>query len=260
MSSLRITPGVYRHTPIFLPTPGVLVPVAAEPIVYGTRFYLPSSGAAAVSPSFSADWEDTSIAARLATVTTKIGSAATQVDFGDSSSANRDILFRQYVSAGLAVQTITAQIVEIQIRAKQVLFTSNMFLSWGVKAVSNDGTTLRGTLVAVHRDDLALAMILTNREDFATSTPVTLQDGDRLVFEIGTGGIPLTDHDSSLSIGDDQGGSDLPHDDVTTTVADPWIQFSQAIAFQTFGRTTKNTDARPLGQFAGISRRMHFDL
>ena len=57
-----------------------------------TRFYLPSTGAAAISPNPDAAWEDVSILARLAAVTTKIASAMTTVSFLDNDASNKDIL------------------------------------------------------------------------------------------------------------------------------------------------------------------------
>jgi len=221
----------------------------------GTLFYFPSTGAAAVSPAYSAGWEDVSIATRLLPVITKIASAMTTVAFSDIDTTDKDILFRQYVSDPLSVQTITAQLIKIQIRADELLATNNMFLAWSVKAVSNDGGTLRGTLVSLQRDGTEVATALTNRGDSATSTEVILQSSDRLVFEIGLGGLPIAaTHTSDLRIGD-AASSDLPEDDTTTTDLNPWILFQQVLIFQAAADTVLQSSSSPWlnrGQFAPL--------
>lgn len=197
-----------------------------------TRFYFPSTGAAAVSPSFETGWEDTSIATRLKTVTTKIASAMTTVAFSDLDITDRDVLFRQYVGDPLIAQTINAQTLRMQIRGLETLSTNNMFVTWVVKIVSNDGTTVRGILVAITRDDVEVdATTLTNRSLTATISSLEILDGDRLVVEIGTGGDPTTVHDSSLRIGDAD-ATDLLEDDTTTADNNPWLEFQQALIFQ----------------------------
>lgn len=243
---------------ILIPRPALGVQVQPRrPRIFagrGTRFYFPSTGAADVSPAFDAAYEDTSIASRLKAVTTKIASAMTTVSFTDVSTADNDILFRQYVSAPLTAQTIGGQTLRVQLRVVETLTTNNMFLSWGVRLVSNDGGTVRGTLVAVHRDGTESDTTLTNRGDTANISSIDAVAGDRLVFEIGLGGVPVAVHDCSIRIGDAD-ATDLPEDDTTTADNNPWIEFQQTLTFQT-GRTTKNTRAFPLGMFVGISRQM----
>ncbi len=196
----------------------------------GTRFYLPSTGAAAVSPSFSAGWEDTASASRLRTITTRISSAMTTINITDLSAADRDVLGRQYVSDPLTAQDITVQYIRAQIRTSETLATNNILLAWSIFVVSNDGGTVRGTLVAVHRDDTEFDTTLTNRGDLVYGNAVSAQAGDRIVIEIGGGGAPIVTHDYSLSIGDDS-GTDLAVDDSTTTANNPYIDFSQTLSF-----------------------------
>jgi hypothetical protein len=202
-----------------------------------TRFYLPSSGAAAISPAYTAGWEDQTIAARLPTSTTKASSAMTTVSFTDANAANRDVLFRQYVSAPLAGQYIAAQAMKIQMRVKQRAADCNLFLTWNIKVVSNDGTVVRGTVVNMRRDTTeAEPTAITNRQDTLTSTAVTAHSGDRLVIEVGLGGDPATgsDHDSDMSIGDDN-GTDLPENNSATAANNPWVQFTNDLTFYTAG-------------------------
>lgn len=197
----------------------------------GTRYYFPSTGAAAVSPGYEAGWEDVSIATRRKAVTTKISSAMTTVAFSDLSIADRDILFGQWVGDPLAAQTIGGQSIRLQMRGIETLATNNMFLTWVVKFVSNDGSTVRGVSVAIQRDGTELDTVLTNRGDVADIASLDLLDGDRPVFELGTGGVPVAVHDSSLRIGDAD-ATDLPEDDTTTADNNPWLEFQQPLVFQ----------------------------
>lgn len=202
-----------------------------------TRIYLPSSGAAAISPAFHGDWEDTSIGARLAGVTAPVSSAMSTVEFLDSgpgSLSNKDVLFRQYVVGPVSAQTIAAQTVKWQIRAQEGNSVNNMFTAIVIRAFASNGTTLRGTLLALTRDNTEMATAaLTNRAFSATTTAVAVSDGDYLVIEIGAGGTPSgggsgsfgQGHDSRLRIGD-AAASDLAEDDSSTTDDNPWIEFA----------------------------------
>lgn len=198
-----------------------------------TRFYLPSTGAADISPAASAGWETTSLNSYLKAVTTKISSAMTTVSFTDSDATNRDILFRTYVTDPISPQVISAQTLEFQIRAKERATTCNLFTVLNVKVVSNDGSITRGTVLSMQRDATELdELALENRRLTATTTAVTCHAGDRLVFEIGTGGDPGagSDHDSDISIGDDS-GTDLPEDDTDQNAYNPWIEFPNSLTF-----------------------------
>lgn len=202
-----------------------------------TRFYLPSTGAAAVSPAFSAGWENSSIASRLRCVTTKIASAMTTVSFTDSDATNQDILFRQYVSDPIAQQVISSQTIEIQMRVKERDTSCNLFLAWNIKVVSNDGSVVRGTITNMERDATeASAVALVNRRETSTSTEVTAHSGDRIVIEVGMGGDPGagSDHDSDMSVGDDS-ATDLAEDDTDTDADNPWVEFPNTLTFYTPG-------------------------
>jgi len=202
-----------------------------------TRFYLPSTGAAAISPNPDAAWEDVSILARLAAVTTKIASAMSTVAFGDSNTSDMDVLLRQYVSAALTPgQTITGgQALKFQIRGLEAAAECNMLTALGVRVI-NDDLSVKKTVLAVTRDGLELDTSLTNRQFTATSAAgnYTTIAGDRIVIEIGTGGdpgsFPATGHDSSLRIGD-ASGSDLPESDGGTDDYNPWVELADTLTY-----------------------------
>lgn len=179
----------------------------------------------------------------------------TTVSFADLNTTDRDILFRQWVSGPLSVQTIVAQSITLQMRGSELSLTNNLFLTWVVKLMSNDGLTERGILVAIRRDGTELDTALVNRGDVATSISITSIDGDRLVFEIGVGGLPLISHDSSLRIGDVD-AADLPRDDTAIADNNPWIEFQQFLLFAAVAVTTRNTRSNPLGVAVGMGWRM----
>lgn len=201
-----------------------------------STLYLPNSGTApAISPTPDAAWEDVTILARRPMDTTKAATALATVAFTDANGVDRDILFRQHLIR-IAAQTILAQTITFQIRAIESDANNNMFTALGLRVIANDGTTVRGTLLAVTRDANELSpTTLTNRSLTATSTQVIAQDGDWIVAEIGTGGDPggaSPTHGSSLRLGD-SAATDLPVNDSTTTDLNPYILFANTLTLYT---------------------------
>lgn len=199
-----------------------------------TRFYLPSSGAAAVSPTLSTQWEDTSIGTSpLRCVTTKTNSAMTTRSFADANATLRDIFFQQYVSDPIEAQTIANQTIKWQILAKERAASCNMALCLVIRVFDITGQTVRTGGLSVSRAATEFdATTLTNRALSDTFVNVTALDGDRIVIEIGAFGDPGggSDHDSDLRIGDAD-ATDLPEDETATTDNNPWIEFPNTLTF-----------------------------
>lgn len=200
-----------------------------------TRIYLPATASTTpISPSPDAAWEDVSILARVFARTTKVNDTLATVAFTDSNSADRDILFRQYVTPLAPGQTITgAQALKFQVRAIETTTGNNMFTALGIRIIASDGSTVRKTVLAVTRDaNEASATTLTNRQFTATSAAgnYTTVDGDYLVIEIGTAGDPSggNPHSSSLRLGD-SAASDLSEDDTSTTDNNPWVELADTL-------------------------------
>lgn len=198
------------------------------------RLYLPSTGAAAVSPAFSGSWGRTADGDRIAAVITKINSAMTNQAANVPSGSNYAVLGRQYVSAPLAAQTISGT-VKSQVRAYDVTNTNEDHLRLLIRVCSNDGSTFRGTVLSLgdYGSGTTLANTIKNRK-FANSgtalTSLAVNAGDRLVIEYGVygGSSAATDY---LNFGDNS-GTDLPEDETTTSAYNPWIEFSNALVFQ----------------------------
>lgn len=201
-----------------------------------TRFYLPSTGAAAVTPALGA-WDETANAgAALECVTTRISSVMASVTVAKGTGATR-ALARQYVSKPIGAQTISAGTVKGQVRALESAINDNLDLvPIRITVVSNDGTALRGTILALgdYVTVLEFGTALTNRKiaDGDATSSVTAQDGDRIVIELGiknsTAGTSVS---GSLSFGDDS-GTDLGENTTDTSAFNPWVELSNTITFQ----------------------------
>lgn len=204
-----------------------------------TRFYLRATADTTnITPTPSADWEDTSALVRSWTRTTKSGDTITTVNFADGSNANRDILFHQYISLPLTPgQTITgAQALQFVVRASEVTSNNNLFTALGVRVIN--GSTVQKTMLAVSRDDVEISFTgLVNRDLTATSAAgnYTTVLGDQLVIEIGYGGDPSgsNDHDGALSLGDSS-ATDLAANDTGIAANNPWVDLADTLTFQTF--------------------------
>lgn len=214
------------------------------------RLYLPSTGAAAISPAFSSGWEDTSVADRKAAVATRIGSSfGSQAKTVAIGSAPYDILLRQYVYGPIAAQTITGTVLG-QILALEN-FASNIDAEPQIRifVVNAAGTTIRGTLLDFDSNATADSHEFSNtgvngvnrqfpRGGSASVTSVTSQNGDYLVIEVGARktSASSSSRSATLRFGDNS-GTDLAQDETTTTDNNPWIEFGFTIADATSGQT-----------------------
>lgn len=205
-----------------------------------TTFYLPSSGTPppSVTPTPDAAWDDITDLERLPCFDVKQGTTMTDKNTINSSEDDQDVIRLQYITISLPAQTISAQAIRLQIRASEVDSENNLFVSFGVRAVSSDGGTVRGTLLAVTRDTVNQVVedTETNRSVTGTTTSVTLQANDRLVFELGLSGNPDNDfeHSGTLRVGD-ASASDLPNDDSSTSDFNPYIIFANTITMPSSG-------------------------
>lgn len=207
-------------------------PSAAAP----QRFYLPSTGAAEVSPAFGSGWDVTANADRIKCVTTRINSAPAQKTLTTNATTSPQFdLNRQYVSAPLEAGTISGT-VKGQVKCRRASAVATLAVQ--IFVVSNDGSTVVGTLLSVTASQTAAtpplfpgASTTTNRRMLDASDvaaiPIATQAisaGDRLVIEIG-----CRESSNAQIVGmtfNDDNATDLPEDDTTTNDFNPWIEFS----------------------------------
>jgi len=202
------------------------------------RYYLPSTGAAAVSPAFDSGWEDSSTVspARYPTDTVKSGAAMASVTAADTptGSTNADMLFGQWVSNVLPAQTVAAQTIVCVVRCREAFPNNNLFLAVGVRAVSENGSSVLATLLAVTRDntEATTSGTLQSRSLSASISDTVISQNFRLVIEIGLGGTNIAisgNHDGSVRIGD-AAANDLDNSDADTGDDNPWIEINIALA------------------------------
>lgn len=212
-----------------------------------TRFYLDGDNAPAVTPPApAAEWEHSGQEV-IGALNSPSSGLASQFNVssaydGADDIVDKDAIVLACVSNALAAQTIASQVVSIQIQGKQTNLTNNMFLAWKIYLIDATGAAVAGgTILALRRDGTELTTTITNRGDSATSTEVTASSGDRIVVEVGFGGLPtatagIDRHSGTAQIGEAGASGDLPVDDTTTDLAyNPWINFANTIMFQYTG-------------------------
>lgn len=208
-----------------------------------TRFYLPSSGDAAVLPAIDAGWDVTGEADRRRCGTTKLGTDMATETRGETSPTTVAVLTRQYVSDPMNAQTIAGTI-KGQIRAQRLNGVPKA--EFAARVVSVDGLTVRGVLLPVGSGvgSQQIATEMKNRpfprgwvDPGMAIAEVEAEAGDRIVFEIG-----WRAEDTSPNLRQclfrfgDAASSDLPElEPNVTDDLNPWIELSTTVAFQAPG-------------------------
>lgn len=210
-----------------------------------TRFYLPSTGTASVSPAFDADWEVTTNADRLNMVTARISSAMTDKSgVGDAGVAEQ--LLRQYVSAPLAAQTLSGTIKGVMRMSSNTANIGMGAPAFALSKCNSDCTVVTEIISVLQSPEAASAAppgtegtALENRRlegtpanTFAITVPsTTINAGERLVVELGyKDNTSDTARFVNINFGDNS-VTDLPEDETTTTADNPWVEFSATITF-----------------------------
>jgi len=228
-----------------------------------TRFYLPSTGEPASSPTFGAGWADTAGATRREMVRSRISSAFAEADRGaGGAGATQFELIRQYVSSEtLQAQTLTGTIKGV-IRARETHAGAQCDLAIRVAVCAGDGTNIRQVLAVTSEDAVAGAgnntgaapefnisagtsADLQNRR-FETGTATydltltstAIDAGDRLIVEIGYGDQSTSTTRYGIVECGDSHASDLAENQTGTDQYNPWVEFSADI---TFGAAAENT-------------------
>src|SRR5262245_34321316 len=227
-----------------------------------TRFYFNEAEAAAVSPTISGtDWahiEATPVRRRLRAFSADASTLVSQTITPDSADhiADQNALWRQYVSDPLGAQTISGNVVA-QLQCFEANAGNNLKLAIKIYLCSSTGT-VGATLLAITRDADEIATALTNQTFASVAlTSQTASANDRLVVEVGLGGLPtaaggVQGHNGTLRFGGSASSGDLGSDQTQTgTTFRPWIEFTASIfAYQ--GTTTLDAPASDLAGQGGI--------
>lgn len=208
-----------------------------------TRIYFASSGSPAVTPTINAggEWEHANTLRLPMSKTlgsTALGNTAYSPDAADHL-VNGDACVAQFVMTDkLQAQTISAQTVKWQFQCLESNAANNVGLTVKIFVVSQDGTTIKETLLAIVRDAAEMNTALRNMGHSATTTSATVEAGDRICVEIGCGGTPtaaggVQGHNCTIRFGESAAGGDLAENETETgTTFRPWLEFANNLSFQ----------------------------
>src|SRR3990167_3605012 len=205
-----------------------------------SRFYFPEVAAADVSPGVSAEWEHQETIVRRKLLTAADGSTLTttaQNPDGADHIADQDVLHRQYISDPLAAQNISGT-VKAQFQCRESHASDNLKLTIKVFVVDQAGTTIKETLLAITRQGTEPTTSIRNTSFAAAALAAAdVEENDRLVIEVGLGGLPTSGGGAnapkgSLRFGCNASSGDLLENETEAgTTFRPWLEFSQTIAF-----------------------------
>ena len=227
-----------------------------------TRLYPEPLNTADISTTPSSEWDfQTSPSVRrLSRV--RLDAPSTLLQATDSvATSNRDILLGQFISPPLQAQTISGTF-KGQFFANETSLAYNLRAQVLVRVVSNDGSVERGVLYAGDLETLTgdpanefAQSAFTNRKfprgGAAALSSVAVQDGDRLVVELGARKHSTTTIAVYLRLATDQ-ATEAPEDETTTDYAanSTWVEFSQDILFKPSTKFYLGSTTSPLPALA----------
>jgi hypothetical protein len=218
-----------------------------------TRFYYESDATTALepnqanptlTPAYDAAWGVTGEAVRrwLTTSSARLSTPIADTTWVDEfETAATDVLVAQFISAPLAGSQTIDGTVKGQIRARETLAGDDR-AQIVIRVVSNDGATVRGTLLAADASALSSEFdpsnVVNRKFPLASSSPATLtgvnpQAGDRLVVEIGFRAHDTTGQSAVYMKFGSGAASDLAEDETSQADNNPWLEFSDTITFLT---------------------------
>ncbi len=202
------------------------------------RFY--SALTPPISPTIDSGWVGSGTAfQRTMLVQSKTNFGPT--GFGGNSSVTGNICDYQAISTPLRAQTISGYVKGIAL-ANENLDTADACAQLIIRLLSNDGTVVRGTLLAPDNSALSNEFNTTSQNrkfprnwsgSGVALSPVAAQAGDRLVIEFGyrrSGDSGIT-RSILVYSGANSGSSDAAENETDTTTTNPWVEFSQDLLF-----------------------------
>jgi hypothetical protein len=206
-----------------------------------TRFYLPSSGTAPVTPPTPTGWDGTSGYVVRPCATTKSNTALTTKSNSKTvSTSGTNYLNVVFISPQIGAGVISGTFSAV-LRGAEDSITRSMFHDLIIKVVSADGQTVRGTLYAGSTAGTSSGTVGAENEEYATSlttrikngiavTSVTAQTGDRIQIEIGTkSGYNIASGTASINFGDPSATADFALTSGLTTALCPWVELSATL-------------------------------
>lgn len=206
-------------------------------LLAGTRFYLPSAGVSPLNSlaGHSGWFTRPTPALRFPMYTTKQTTALTSQAESTGGASKENCVF-QYVSEPIVGMTFAPDdFIRGAMRSQEQSISRNIFAASIVYVVSNDGGTIRGTIIddSFGNSDLEWATSLTARLfpwNGLARTSVTAFDWDRIVYEVGySTNASAADGTATMNYGDDAAADISGPGD--TGADNPWLDFGAVITF-----------------------------
>lgn len=193
-----------------------------------------------ISPVFSGTWQNSTQAVRRMMSVDKNKDAittGTTIDIGAAAGANA--LDRQYVTPGLAQGQFINGFVSGQLMVREEVLDNDFVdrVLMCMKLVSNDGQTIRGTLLNLglwSSQVEFLNSVTCRNKTINTGTalnPLTALEGDRIVIEIGYG-VSVASVIPKAGAKWGAAAPLLPVEELQTTDGAGWIQISPNLKFR----------------------------
>ncbi|MBI5146560.1 MAG: fibronectin type III domain-containing protein, partial [Thaumarchaeota archaeon] len=204
-----------------------------------TRLYFSAAATSAVNPAFDS-WGESDSSARRQMLSAKSASEALALGTRLGWTSGNNQLDRQYVSdpmnAGISFSATT---IKMQLACREFNTADNSVPRLSAKIVSQDGTTVRQTLLPIanygttseYINNASLRNAQFANGDTLTGTYATVA-GDRLVIEIGHSDAGGATPEAQCRYGAPSGTSDHGENNSETTSLVPWVEFSNTITFQ----------------------------
>jgi hypothetical protein len=207
-----------------------------------TRFYLPSSGTSPLnSLAVSTQWEHSGANFfRAPTFQDITGSTLTDKTNTFPDTTTDQMCFGQWTSAPLAADFLflTSHTISMVVRGVEANIAANAHLAYTVRVVSNDGSTVRGSIAQYHATSTELTASVLTRIHSARvlNTQVQAYRGDRIVIELGSHGVtPSTSYSHTWRFGDPAATAAFALTAGLTTDLLPWVELSPTLSFQSAG-------------------------
>lgn len=209
-----------------------------------TRLYFQATTAAPISPAYDAAWLSTAEGVRRNLIQSK--ETATETVAGTlTGSTNDQTLAVQAISPPLSGNQTVSGTWTFMVRGRELDALDNVNRRVrGAWVVTNDGSSIRGTLVA-HATSGSTSEYATTLQgvQFANAgavTTVNALDGDRIVVELGPGSNTTgTTPQWEIVLGGT--GTDHANANADTTGTVPWVEFSVNLVFNIKASATAAT-------------------
>lgn len=203
-----------------------------------TRFYLPSSGTAPLtSLAVDSGWEQTTSLERFPCYTLKKNTSLTDETGTWASAATQQWARLQYQSQPMvaAYSWTTSDTVSMVIGAWQGENQTDSHLAYTIRVVSEDGSTIRGTIGLYHAASTEYGLTRSTRIHSARTggaSNFSSQIGDRIIIEIGHHGVTPSLTAANLRSGDPSATEDFALTEGLTTDLCPWVELSRTVDFE----------------------------